>query len=87
MLPSGVTQDGLTAADACKKLEDAGAAVVGLNCGMGPSTMLPVLKEVKKVCKVVLHVFTVLRLRQCSDVCHLLPLKVSTRLIKKYPLQ
>jgi len=33
-------------------LEDAGATVVGLNCDRGPWTMLPLLKEVRKVCKV-----------------------------------
>ena len=53
--PSGILLDGMSAAEACKKLEDAGAAVVGLNCGMGPPTMLPLLKEIAKVCKVVIH--------------------------------
>ena len=50
--PSGLLLDGLSPADACQKLEEGGAAVVGLNCGMGPATMLPVIKEVKKTCKV-----------------------------------
>jgi len=45
----GVTYDGYTPADACKKLQDAGADVVGLNCGRGPTTMLPLLEEVMKV--------------------------------------
>ena len=44
--------DGVSVIDACKKLEDAGAAVVGLNCGRGPATMLPLLKKLKQVCKV-----------------------------------
>lgn len=46
------TKDGLTFPEACKRLEEAGADVVGLNCCRGPSTMLPLLKEIKKVCKV-----------------------------------
>lgn len=47
------TKDRLTYPEACKKLEDAGAAVVGLNCLRGPVTMLPLLREIRKVCKVV----------------------------------
>ncbi|KAH3782331.1 betaine--homocysteine S-methyltransferase 1-like isoform X11 [Dreissena polymorpha] len=43
--------DGVTLVDACKRLEDAGAAVVGLNCGRGPETMIPAIREIKKVCK------------------------------------
>ena len=50
--PTGILLDGVSAADACKRLEDAGAAVVGLNCGMGPPTMLHFLKEIAKLCKV-----------------------------------
>jgi methionine synthase I (cobalamin-dependent) len=42
-----VTRDGFTAAETAKQLEDAGADVVGLNCGRGPRTMLPLLKEVR----------------------------------------
>ena len=38
--------------EACKNLEEAGAAVVGLNCFAGPDTMLPLLKQLKAVCKV-----------------------------------
>lgn len=45
------TKDGLTFPEACKRLEEAGADVVGLNCCRGPSTMLPLLKEIRKVCK------------------------------------
>ena len=40
------TREGWTPAEACKRLEDAGAAVVGLNCIRGPQTMLPLLEEV-----------------------------------------
>ncbi|ESO90437.1 hypothetical protein LOTGIDRAFT_217867 [Lottia gigantea] len=46
------TLDGVSFPDACKQLEDAGADVVGLNCGRGPATITPLMKEIKKVCKV-----------------------------------
>ena len=39
-------RDGVPPAEACKRLEAAGADVVGLNCGRGPATMLPLLEEV-----------------------------------------
>ncbi|HWE62929.1 MAG TPA: homocysteine S-methyltransferase family protein [Chloroflexota bacterium] len=42
------TRDGLTPAEACKRLEDAGADVVGLNCSRGPRTMLPLLREIRQ---------------------------------------
>ncbi|ESO89335.1 hypothetical protein LOTGIDRAFT_183387 [Lottia gigantea] len=45
------TTDELPFPVALRKLEEAGAAVVGLNCGRGPETMLPLLKEVRKSCK------------------------------------
>jgi len=48
----GVTYDGFTPVEACLKLEAAGADVVGLNCGRGPATMLPLLAEIVKVVKV-----------------------------------
>jgi len=40
------TREGWSAAEACKRLEDAGADVVGLNCIRGPKTMLPLLEEI-----------------------------------------
>jgi betaine-homocysteine S-methyltransferase len=43
----GQMRDGGTAADACKRLEQAGADVVGLNCARGPATTLPLLREVR----------------------------------------
>ena len=43
-----LTREGLTPAEACKRLEDAGADVVGLNCARGPATMLPLLGEVRE---------------------------------------
>ena len=41
------TRDGWTPEEACKRLEDAGAAVVGLNCIRGPRTMLPLLERIR----------------------------------------
>ncbi len=40
------TREGWSPADAAKRLQDAGADVVGLNCARGPATMLPLLEEV-----------------------------------------
>jgi len=45
------TCDGHTWAEACKALEKAGADVVGLNCGRGPDTMMPILKDIRKAVK------------------------------------
>jgi betaine-homocysteine S-methyltransferase len=42
-----ITRDGLTLAETCKRLEDAGADVVGLNCSRGPVTMLPTIREIR----------------------------------------
>ena len=42
------TRDGLTPAEACRRFEDAGADVVGLNCSRGPATMLPALREIRE---------------------------------------
>jgi betaine-homocysteine S-methyltransferase len=39
--------DGLSPAESCKRIEAAGADVVGLNCLRGPATMLPLLREVR----------------------------------------
>lgn len=44
---SGSTWDGWAPEDACKRLEDAGADVVGLNCSRGPRTMLPLLEKIR----------------------------------------
>jgi betaine-homocysteine S-methyltransferase len=40
-----LTRDGWSVAEAGKRLADAGADVVGLNCIRGPRTMLPLLQE------------------------------------------
>jgi betaine-homocysteine S-methyltransferase len=42
------TIDGHELDDACERLEQAGADVVGLNCSRGPETMLPVLERIRK---------------------------------------
>src|SRR5919112_6844548 len=44
----GSAREGTSPAEACRQLEDAGADVVGLNCGRGPATMLPLLEEVRR---------------------------------------
>ncbi|XP_033744365.1 betaine--homocysteine S-methyltransferase 1-like isoform X1 [Pecten maximus] len=46
-----VTTDDVSFPEACKRLEEAGAAVVGLNCARGPSTMLPLIRQIRAVCK------------------------------------
>jgi len=43
-----ITRDGTTIAEACKRLEDAGADVVGVNCMRGPKTMLSVLGPIRE---------------------------------------
>ncbi|XP_046372787.2 betaine--homocysteine S-methyltransferase 1-like [Haliotis rufescens] len=45
------TSDGLAFGVACRRLEEAGAAAVGLNCGRGPKTMLPLIREIRQACK------------------------------------
>jgi betaine-homocysteine S-methyltransferase len=42
------TREGWSPEEACKRLEDAGADVVGLNCGRGPRTMLPLLRAIRE---------------------------------------
>ena len=46
------TREGWGVAETCKRLEDAGADVVGLNCARGPATMLPLLEAVRRAVKV-----------------------------------
>jgi len=46
-----LTRDGFTPAQACQRMEEAGADVVGLNCHRGPRTMLPLLKEIRAAVK------------------------------------
>ena len=40
-------REGVSPAEACKRLEAAGADVVGLNCSRGPGTMMPLLEEIR----------------------------------------
>src|SRR3954453_13725288 len=41
------TYDGVDYVEACRRLADAGATVVGLNCSRGPETMLPLLERIR----------------------------------------
>ena len=40
-----IVRGGVPIGEACRRLQDAGADVVGLNCIRGPATMLPLLAE------------------------------------------
>ena len=44
------TREGWAVAEACRRIEQAGADVVGLNCIRGPQTMLPLLEAVRAAC-------------------------------------
>ena len=46
-----VTREGWSVIEAAKRLEDAGADVVGLNCIRGPRTMMPLLKRMRRAVK------------------------------------
>ena len=43
----GRMREGWSVADAARRLEAAGADVVGLNCSRGPATMMPLLREMR----------------------------------------
>lgn len=43
---TGELRDGISPEDACKKLADAGADVVGTNCFQGPNTIRPILAAI-----------------------------------------
>jgi len=43
----GRMREGWTATETCKRLQDGGADVVGLNCARGPATTLPLVREVR----------------------------------------
>src|SRR6202165_1856016 len=47
-----VTRENWSVADACKRIADAGADVVGLNCIRGPATMMPLLRQVREAVKI-----------------------------------
>jgi betaine-homocysteine S-methyltransferase len=44
----GVLRDGVAIEEACQRLEQAGAQVVGLNCTRGPQTMLPYVAYIRQ---------------------------------------
>ena len=44
-------RDEVSIVDTCKELEQKGGDVVGMNCHRGPNTMMPYLKEIRKVLK------------------------------------
>ena len=46
-----IMRDGFSIVDTCKELEQIGGDVVGMNCFRGPGTMMPYIKEVRKVLK------------------------------------
>jgi betaine-homocysteine S-methyltransferase len=47
MHQADVTREEWPVDDACKRLQDAGADVVGLNCIRGPATMMPLLQRIR----------------------------------------
>ncbi len=51
MMGENKMRDGDTAVEACQKLEQAGADVVGMNCFRGPVTMMPYLREIRAAVK------------------------------------
>src|SRR6266700_3189655 len=51
MHQADVTREHWSVADACKRIADAGAEVVGLNCIRGPATMMPLLRKVREAVK------------------------------------
>src|ERR671918_517782 len=48
MHQEGIVREGLPVDEACRRLQDAGADVVGLNCSRGPATMLPAVERIRK---------------------------------------
>jgi betaine-homocysteine S-methyltransferase len=46
-----LTRDGQSPAEACQRLEAAGADVVGLNCHRGPVTMMPLIRQIRAAVK------------------------------------
>ena len=51
MHQANVTRENWSVTDACKRIADAGADVVGLNCIRGPATMMPLLREIRAAVK------------------------------------
>ncbi len=48
MHQADVTRENWSVSDACRRLQDAGADVVGLNCIRGPQTMMPLLRQIRQ---------------------------------------
>ena len=46
-----IMRDGVSIIETCKELEQRGGDVVGMNCFRGPATMMPYIKEVRKILK------------------------------------
>ena len=44
--------DGTELGKALRLLEEEGADVVGLNCGLGPETIVPLMTRAREACKV-----------------------------------
>jgi len=53
ILPTGTgqTYEDMPLEKACRKLEEAGADCVGINCMRGPNTILPLMRKVREACK------------------------------------
>lgn len=52
MHKADVTREDWPVADACARIADAGADVVGLNCIRGPATMMPLLRAIRRRVKI-----------------------------------
>jgi betaine-homocysteine S-methyltransferase len=48
MHQEGIMREGMPMHEACRRLEEAGADVVGLNCSRGPATMLPAIERIRQ---------------------------------------
>jgi betaine-homocysteine S-methyltransferase len=48
MHQEGLVREGPPVHEACRRLEEAGADVVGLNCSRGPATMLPAIERIRQ---------------------------------------
>ena len=48
-------KDRVPVPEACKRLKEAGADVVGINCFAGPDTFIPMIKKIKEAVGVSIH--------------------------------
>jgi len=51
MFADDATRENWPLEDACKRIEDGGASVIGLNCIRGPATMMPLLRRFRTALK------------------------------------